>query len=94
MLSELSTHTVVVMMPRMDTEVLKHIEFLRVREDTLLAVLVSNSGRVQNKLVPVPLEDGPLRDGDLERIHQYLNDKLDGRTLSEVRKLVEEELAG
>jgi heat shock gene repressor HrcA len=44
-LSELSTHTVVVMMPRMDTEVLKHIEFLRVRDDTLLAVLVSNSGR-------------------------------------------------
>ena len=92
-LSELSNHTVVLMMPRIDAEVLKHIEFLRVRDDMLLAVLVSNSGRVQNKLVPVPREDGPLRDGDLERIHQYLNDKLDGRTLQEVRRLVEIELA-
>jgi heat-inducible transcriptional repressor len=93
-LSEMSQHTVVLMMPRIDAEVLKHIEFLRVRDDALLAVLVSTSGRVQNKLVPLRSEDGPLREGDLDRIHQYLNDKLDGRTLQEVRRLVEEELAG
>lgn len=91
-LSELSTHTVVLMMPRAESEVLKHIEFLRVRDDMLLAVLVSSSGRVQNKMVPMPLEEGPLRSEDLERIHNYLNEKLDGRTLSEVRKLVEAEL--
>lgn len=92
-LSELSTHTVVVTMPRTDGDVLKHIEFVRVRDDALLAVLVSSSGRVQNKLVPILVEDGPLSSDDLERIHNYLNDKLDGRTLSEVRKLIEEELA-
>jgi heat-inducible transcriptional repressor len=91
-LSELSTHTVVLMMPRSDVEVFKHIEFVRVRDDALLAVLVSASGRVQNKLVPVPKGQGPLRSEDLERIHDYLNEKLDGRTLSEVRRLIEEEL--
>jgi len=95
-LSELSTHTVVVMMPRLESEVLKHIEFLRVRDDALLAVLVSASGRVQNKLVPVPqelAEGRRLGSGDLERMQNYLNEKLDGRTLAEVRKLIEEELA-
>lgn len=92
-LSELSNHTVVVTMPRSEIEVLKHIEFVRVRDDMLLAVLVGTTGRVQNKLVPVPPGDGPLRDGDLDRIHNYLNDKLEGRTLSEVRLLIEQELA-
>lgn len=91
-LSELSSHTVVVTMPRADADVLRHIEFVRVRENALLAVIVSSSGRVQNKLVA--LVDGePLSGDDLERIHNYLNEKLDGRTLAEVRRLVEEELA-
>ncbi len=92
-LSDLSTHTVVVTMPRVELDILKHIEFVRVRDDALLAVLVSAGGRVQNKLIPIPPEDGPLRSEDLERIHNYLNDKLDGRPLSEVRRRLEEELA-
>jgi heat-inducible transcriptional repressor len=92
-LSELSTHTVVVMMPRTEVEILRHVEFVRVREDTLLAVLVSTNGRVQNKLVSLSAKDGPLSIEDLDRIHNYLNDKLDGRTLQEMRKLIEEELA-
>lgn len=89
-LSDLSSHTVVLMAPRTDIDVLKHIEFVRVKEQTLVAVLVSASGRVLNKLVHT---DEPLRSEDLERIQNYLNARLEGRTLSEVRSLVESELA-
>ncbi len=89
-LSDLSTHTVVLMTPRLEVDVLRHIEFVRVKESTLLAVLVSSSGRVLNKLVTL---DEPLSPEDLERITNYLNNKLDGRTLSEVRKLIAAELA-
>lgn len=90
-LSELSSHTVVVAMPRADAEVFKHIEFLRMRDDALLAVLVSASGRVVNKLVPID-GDEPLGHDDLERIHNYLNQRLNGQTLAEVRALIEREL--
>jgi heat-inducible transcriptional repressor len=89
-LSDLSTHTVVLMTPRVDAFVLRHIEFLRVNPTSLLAVLVSTSGKVLNKLLS-PVE--PVSNEDLERITNYLNNKLDGRTLSEVRKLIAAELA-
>jgi heat-inducible transcriptional repressor len=91
-LSELSSHTVVVTLPRADDEVLHHVEFVRLRDRALLAVLVSKNGRVQNKLVQLTQTE-PLTSDDLERIHNYLNDKLEGRTLADVRRLVEAELA-
>lgn len=91
-LSDLSSHTVVVTLPRADDEVLHHVEFVRLRDSALLAVMVSKNGRVQNKLVQL-VQAEPLRSDDLDRIHNYLNDKLEGRTLAEVRRLVEEELA-
>lgn len=89
-LSELSSHTVVVMSPRVDNDVLKHIEFVRVKDTALLAVMVSTGGRVLNKLVTL---EEPLPSEDLERVQNYLNEKLDGRTLSQVRQLIASELA-
>lgn len=89
-LSELSTHTVVVMAPRVDLDVLRHIEFVRVKDNAVVAVLVNVSGRVHNKLVTL---DEPIAPDLLERITNYLNSFLDGKTLSEVRSLIEKELA-
>lgn len=89
-LSDLSTHTVVVMAPRVELDVFKHIEFVRVKENTLLAVLVNASGRVMNKLLTI---DEPLSPEHLERITNFLNTLLDGKTLSQVRSTVEAELS-
>ncbi|HND10242.1 MAG TPA: heat-inducible transcriptional repressor HrcA [Pseudomonadota bacterium] len=89
-LSDLSTHTVVVMTPRVDLDVLKHIEFVRVKDNAVVAVLVNTSGRVLNKLVTL---DEPIAPDLLDRITNYLNSFLDGKTLSEARSLIEKELA-
>src|SRR5579859_6645654 len=56
-LAELSHHTVVVVTPRPEADVLDHVEFVRLRDHQLLAVLVSKSGQVQNKIVT---HDTPL----------------------------------
>jgi heat-inducible transcriptional repressor len=89
-LAELSTHTAVLVTPRPDTDVLEHVEFVRLREGQLLAVLVAKSGQVQNKIVhttdSVSIED-------LERIHNYLNSILAGLTLDQMRAKVQAELA-
>src|SRR5215831_16880594 len=53
LLRELSHLTVVVQAPRPDSDVVEHIEFVRLREDQLLAVIAAASGQIQNKLVPV-----------------------------------------
>ncbi len=89
-LSELSNHTVIVMAPHMDLDVLSHIEFVRLPGEGLLAILVNRSGRVYNQFLentPAPTPE------ELERIHAYLNQRMEGKTLSEIRSLVEEELA-
>jgi heat-inducible transcriptional repressor len=88
-LSDLSSHTVVVLAPSPELDVLSHVEFIRLPGQGLLAVLVSKNGRVINKIIP---DDGSISGDELERIHNYLNDRLDGKTLSEIRALLAEEL--
>ena len=82
LLRELSHLTVVVQAPRPDSDVVEHIEFVRLREDQLLAVIASSSGQIQNKLVPL---DMPLPPPDLDRINNYLNSLVSGLTLDQVR---------
>jgi heat-inducible transcriptional repressor len=89
-LAELSSHTVVLVTPRPNSDVLQHVEFVRLGDSQLLAVLVAKSGQVLNKIVVSP----ELLSGDeLERIHNYLNQRLSGLTLEEVRACVQAELA-
>jgi heat-inducible transcriptional repressor len=88
-LAELSSHTVVLVTPRPESEILQHIEFVRLRENQLLAVLVGKSGHVQNKIVTT---SEPITGEELEGIHRYLNERLAGRTLEEVRAQVQAEL--
>lgn len=88
-LAELSSHTVVLVTPRPATEILEHVEFVRLRENQLLAVLVGKSGHVQNKIVTMA---EPISGEELERIHRYLNERLSGRTLEDIRARAQAEL--
>lgn len=88
-LRELSRLAVVVQTPRPESDSVSHIEFVRLRDDQLLAVIATSSGQIQNKLVPV---DFPLAPGDLERINNYLNDLIGGLTLDQVRARIVQEI--
>lgn len=89
-LSELSSHTVVLFSPRVETDVLQHVEFVRLPDQSLIAVLVNKSGRVFNKLIR---PEAPVGQDELEGIHNYLNERLDGKSLSDIRALVAKELS-
>jgi heat-inducible transcriptional repressor len=82
LLRELSHLTVVVQAPRPETDLVEHIEFVKLREGQLLAVLASSSGQIQNKLVPI---DVPVSPGELDRINNYLNNLVTGLTLDQIR---------
>ncbi|MBI5479822.1 MAG: heat-inducible transcription repressor HrcA [Deltaproteobacteria bacterium] len=88
MLSELSHHAALVLVPRAETDVLEQLQFVPLRSGGILAVLVTRSGLVQNRLITA---DVPLSPGDLDRIHNYLNQLLGGLTLEEVRGRVMDE---
>jgi heat-inducible transcriptional repressor len=90
LLRELSHLTVVVQAPRPESDAIQHLEFVRLREGQLLAVLETASGQVQNKLVPV---DFPIDQGELEHINNYLHELVNGLTLDQLRVRLVEEIA-
>jgi heat-inducible transcriptional repressor len=88
-LRELSRMAVVVQTPRPEADSVSHVEFVRLRDGQLLAVIATSSGQIQNKLVPV---DFTLAPGDLERINNYLNGLIAGLTLDQVRARIVHEI--
>src|SRR5581483_8036015 len=82
LLRELSHLTVVVQAPRPESDVIEHLEFVKLREGQLLAVIAGSSGQVQNKLVPIEV---PVAASDLDKINNYLNSLMAGLTLDQVR---------
>jgi heat-inducible transcriptional repressor len=81
-LRELSHLAVVVQTPRPESDVIEHIEFVRLREGQLLAVIATTTGHIQNKLVAV---DFPVPPDEWERIHNYLNGLVGGLTLEKLQ---------
>jgi heat-inducible transcriptional repressor len=90
LLRELSHLTVVVQAPRPENDAVQHLEFVRLREGQLLAVLETASGQVQNKLVPV---DFPIDPSELDHINNYLHELASGLTLDQLRVRLVEEIA-
>ena len=89
-LRELSHLTVVVQAPRPDSDAVQHLEFVRLREGQLLAVIATSAGQIQNKLVPI---DFALTPADLDRINNYLNDLVSGLTVDQIRERLVHEIA-
>jgi heat-inducible transcriptional repressor len=85
----LSHHAAVVVTPRPALSVFRQIEFVRLRENRILAVLVSESGQVQNKVFTA---DFPVSLEDLVRCSNYLNDLLRRVPLEDARQRIQTEL--
>ncbi len=84
LLSGLTGTAAVIVAPRLENQVLKQLRFIPTRPGELLAVVVTASGHVENRFIPV--EAHPSND-ELTRVHNLLDDVLEGRTLREVREL-------
>src|SRR5512138_854536 len=73
LLHSLSHHAGVVTTPRPKADPVRQLEFVRLRENRVLAVFVSAAGLVTNKLVQLEF---PLEAAELERAAAYLTEKL------------------
>jgi heat-inducible transcriptional repressor len=91
LLHSLSHHAGVVTTPRPVADPIRQIEFVRLRENRLLVVFVSDAGIVTNKVLTL---EAALEPGELEQAQNYLNERLrdtpvDGlreRILAEMRQ--------
>jgi heat-inducible transcriptional repressor len=73
LLHSLSHHAGVVTTPRPKADPVRQLEFVRLREDRVLAVFVSEAGIVTNKLVRL---EQPMEPAELERAAAYLNERI------------------
>lgn len=82
-LSAISNYTGIVMAPRLETTVFRHIDFIPLSEGRVLVVFVTRSGLVQNKIIE-PRE--ALSQRELETISNNLNQRLKGLSIQEVKE--------
>ncbi|MBW1709356.1 MAG: heat-inducible transcription repressor HrcA [Deltaproteobacteria bacterium] len=88
-LSLVSHHIGLVLAPRFSYLELKQLEFIRLGRKLVLAILVSQSGVVQNRIIEL---DEDITQEELDRFNLYLNDILDGLTIGEIKDLILEEM--
>ena len=69
--------------PRADETRLKHIQFVRLKNNLALGVLVTSSGIVENKVLEL---SEPYTQEQLNQMHNFLNERIAGRAVSEVRR--------
>jgi heat-inducible transcriptional repressor len=73
LLHSLSHHAGVVTTPRPKVDPVRQLEFVRLRENRVLAVFISEAGIVTNKLVQLEF---PVDASELERAAAYLNERI------------------
>ncbi|MFH1262150.1 MAG: heat-inducible transcriptional repressor HrcA [Pseudomonadota bacterium] len=73
----------IVMAPRSDDRSLQHVQFVGLKGNLVLAVLVSSTGIVENKILEL---DRFTPQNELDRMHNYLNDHFSGRAMGKIRQ--------
>ncbi len=88
-LSSISHYIGIVVAPRFTANVFRQIEFVKLCGSRILAILVSESGVVQNRIVE---SNEGIPSEDLVRMSNYLNNLLKGLTISEVKNRILQEM--
>jgi len=87
-LSELTSFAGVVLLPNHSLTRFHQLEFMALSESRILAILVTEDGRVQNRVLPISKS---FKESELVEAANYFNRRYKGTTLAEVRhKLVED----
>lgn len=89
LLSLLTGQAALVMSPRLEASILERVNFVRLRDNQVLAVFVAEKGTIQNRIVDT---DRDHTQDELDRMASYLNESLGGRTLDEARRWIEAQL--
>ena len=89
-LSGLTNYTSIVLGHEVKETLLKHIQMIPLNSTTAVAIIVTNTGKVENKTIQVP-EGVPI--SEIERLVNFLNSKLVGMPLLEVKHRIYQEIS-
>ncbi len=89
LLSQLTKFAGVVLIPGQRTSLFRQIEFVSLAPERVLAILVTDDGRVQNRVIPT---DRVYSQNELIEAANFFNDTYGGNSLAEVRRILLEEM--
>lgn len=89
MLSSVSHYMGIVAAPSFNANVFRQMEFIRLGSHRILAILVSQSGSVQNRIIELQDDIGA---DELLKMANYLNGMLHGLTISQVKGRIVREM--
>jgi heat-inducible transcriptional repressor len=87
LLAQLTRQVAVVQYPSLTRSSVRHIELVPLAERRLLLVLITDTGRVEQRVADLP---GPIGEESITQLRAVLNACLDGRRLTEVASVVAE----
>lgn len=87
LLAQLTRQVAVVQYPSLTRSAVRHIELVPLADRRLLLVLITDTGRVEQRTVELP---GPIADDSITQLRAVLNACLDGRKLADVATVVAE----
>lgn len=88
-LSTFSHYLGIALSPRPEKTTLKRIHLVRHKDSQVMAILLTDEGIVQNKLIQIELD---LTQRDLNRISEYLNAEFKGNTIDEIKSKIVKEM--
>ncbi|KMY50858.1 heat-inducible transcriptional repressor HrcA [Peribacillus loiseleuriae] len=89
-LSELTNYTSIVLGPKVKDNKLKKIQIISLSRETAIAIIITDTGHVENKVISLP----PSFDmNEIEKMANILNDRLVGVPLAELRDKIYKEVA-
>ncbi|MGD8189009.1 heat-inducible transcriptional repressor HrcA [Brevibacillus ginsengisoli] len=89
-LSQMTNYTSIALGPEIFEHRLKHIQIIPINEQQAVAIIVTNTGRVENKVFNLPAEIGG---SEIEKLVNILNSKLQDVPLWQLRQHLYQEVA-
>lgn len=88
-LSELTTYTTILLGPDVQKHRVKKFQIVPLSETSAVAIIVTDSGHVENRLLSLPANMSP---SDIEKMVNILNERLMGISLMELHLKLEQEV--
>ncbi|AZV44452.1 heat-inducible transcriptional repressor HrcA [Peribacillus asahii] len=89
-LSELTNYTAIVLGPKVKDHRLKKIEIVPLNSETAIAIIITDTGHVENQLITLP---SSIDMSEIEKMVNILNDRLTGASMSDLKDKIYKEVA-
>ncbi|GIG66461.1 heat-inducible transcriptional repressor HrcA [Phytomonospora endophytica] len=86
LLAQLTRQVAVVQYPSLSRSRVRHLELVHLTDSRLMLVMITDTGRVEQRLVELP---GPVAEADVLTIRRTVNEKLAGARLTETPRLIQ-----